>query len=181
MVLGKSSLIFGCIGIAGFLLLAFLLLSELPFKNTTAKSVDLENSSAITASYVGIRLKQIDKAHATLFFSYDLENNTGIDYRLADVPDVFIMARLKMDGSLSQEQALRLSYPVVVPARQRVRIAIEEEYPFAWPPASDPGSDDRLRNFVKERLENIAGFVLFDEIDHCQVELPGGWVTIAKN
>jgi hypothetical protein len=181
MVLQKSWLILGGLGFAGFLLLALLLLSGLPFKNTPAKSAQSENSDAITATYVATRLQQIDKAHATLFFSYDLENNTDTDYRLADGPDIFIMARLKMDGSLSQEEDVRLTYPVVVPARQRVRITIAEEYPFTWPPAMDSSLDDRLKNFVKHRLENIAGFVLFDEIDHFQVELPNGWATVAKN
>lgn len=181
MVFGKKSLIFGCLGIIGLLLLAFLLLSELSFKNTTAETAAPENSKAITATYVGTRLTQVDKTHATLLFSYDLENNTGMDYHLADVPDVFVMARFKKDGSLTQERTLGLSYPVALPARQRVRMAIEEQYPFAWPAALDPGLDDKLKSFVKGRLENIGGFVLFDETDHLQVELPSGWAMLAKN
>jgi hypothetical protein len=144
-----------------------------------AKSVRPSESEAITAAYVGIRVKEIDKAHATLFFSYDLENNTDIDYRLADIPGVFIVAR-GMDGSLSQVEAFRLSYPTFLPAKQRVRIAIEAARSFAWPRESDPGSDDKLKNSVKERLENIAGFVLFDEADHFQIELPSGWATVAN-
>jgi hypothetical protein len=124
-------------------------------------------------------VKEIDKAHATLFFSYDLENNTDIDHRLADIPDVFIVAR-GTDGSLSQEEALRLSYPTFLPAKQRVRIVIEDARSFAWPRESDPGSDDKLKNFVGERLRNIAGFVLFDEVDHIQIELPSGWATVAN-
>jgi hypothetical protein len=181
MVPQKSSLIFGGLGVAGFLLSGLLLLSGLRFKNTPAKLVQPENINAMTATYVGTRLQEIDKAHATLSFSYNLENHTDVAYRLADVPDIFIMARLKVDGSLSQEKALRLSYPVIVPPRQRVRIAIEDECLFAWPHAMDSGLDDKLKDFVKERLENIAGFVLFDEIAHWQVELPSGWATVTKN
>jgi hypothetical protein len=181
MVLGKSSLIFGCLGVAGFLLLAFLFLGEFSLKNAPARPAEPENGDAITAAYAGTRLKQIDKAHATLSFAYDLANNTATDYRLADSPDILVMARLKADGALSQTEALNLSYPVVVPAKQTVRVEIQEQYTFAWPPAFDPGLDDKLKNFVRERLQNIAGFVLFDEIDHWQVELPSGWAAIAKN
>jgi putative methionine-R-sulfoxide reductase with GAF domain len=148
-------------------------------ESDAAKSVRPSESEAITATYVGIKVKEIDKAHATLFFSYDLENNTDIDYRLADIPDVFIVAR-GTDGSLRQEEALPLSYPTFLPAKQRVRIAIEDERSFAWPRESDPGSDDKLKNFVRERLQNIAGFVLFDEVDHIQIELPSGWATVAN-
>jgi hypothetical protein len=181
MVLQKSSLIFGGLGVAGFLLLVFLLLSQLPFRNTTEKSVDPANSTALAATYVGTRLQQIDRAHATLFFSYDLENKTAMDYHLVDGPDVFVMARLKRDGSLSQEEALKLSHPVVALAGQRIRITIEEQYPFAWPSAFDPGLDDKLKNFVRQKLGNLAGLVLFDEVDDWQVELPGGWFSMAKN
>jgi hypothetical protein len=181
MVPQKSSLIFGGLGVAGFLLLAFLLLSQLPFKNTAAKSAEAENSAALTATYVGTRLQQLDKAHAALFFSYDLENNTGVDYHLVDGPDIFVMARLKKDGSLSQEEALKLSNPVVAPAKQRVRITIEQDYSFLWPSAGDPALDDKLKNFVKQRIGKFAGFALFDETDNWQVELPSGWAILTKN
>jgi hypothetical protein len=181
MALGKNSLILGCLGIAGILLPAFLFLGALSFKAPQAKPDEAENRGAITAAYAGTRLKQIDKSHATLLFAYDLENNTVTDYHLADSPDILVMARLKADGTLSQTEALNLSYPVVVPAKQTVRVELQEQYTFAWPPAFDPGLDDKLKDFVRERLQNIAGFVLFDEMDHWQVELPSGWTAVAKN
>jgi hypothetical protein len=181
MALGKSSRILGCLAIVGTFLLAFLFLGDLSRKTPQAKPGDPENSSAITATYAGTRLKQIDRTHATLSFAYDLANNTATDYQLADSPEILVMARLKADGALSQTEALNLSYSVIVPANQTVRVEVQEQYTFAWPPASDPGLDDKLKNFVRERLQNIAGLVLFDEMDHWQVELPSGWAAIAKN
>ena len=89
------------------------------------------------------------------------------------------MARLKKDGSLSQEEALKLR-SVVAPAKQRVRITIEEDYPFVWPFANDPGIDDKLKSFVKQKLGKLAGFALFDETDNWQVELPSGWAIRRK-
>src|SRR5262249_23495037 len=130
--------------------------------------------NTIKATYVGSQLKEADKAHATLFISYDLENNTDLDYRLADT-GVLIMSQLKSNGSLSQEETIRLSYPVFLPARRRVRIAIEDRRPFVWPAEKDPLLEDKLKDFVKQRLENTDKFVLFDEANRCQVELPRAW------
>jgi hypothetical protein len=181
MVLGKSTLILGGLGVVAFLLLAFLLVGGFSLKDAPPKPVETQTSATITATYVSAQLKQVDKSHAMLLFSYDLENNTATDYHLADVPDNFVMARLRADGSLSQQQDLRLSYPVQVPSKQRVRIGIEQSYAFNWPSSGDPGINDKLRNFVRQQLQNISGFVLFDGTDHWQAELPGGWATLAKN
>jgi hypothetical protein len=180
MTLGKISLILSLLGAAGILVFAFLL-GELSFQNPAAKPVQPENATTITATYAGTRLKQVDKTHAILSFAYDLENNTVNEYHLSDSPDILVMARLKAQGTLSQTEALNVSYPVVVPSKQTVRVEVQEQYAFLWPSASDPGLDDKLKNFVKERLQNVAGFVLFDEMDHWQAELPSGWATIAKN
>jgi hypothetical protein len=137
-----------------------------------------ENSwktDAITATYVGVQLKQMDNGHAALVVSYDLQNSTNSDFRLADTPAMVIMTRLKSDGSLSQEESLRLSYPVFLPARQRVRVAIEGSHPFEWPAQRDPKLEEKLREFVTQRLRNIQDIVLFDQADRFQVELPAGW------
>jgi hypothetical protein len=180
MALGKISLTLSFLGVAGILVFAFLL-GELSFQNPSTKPLQPENNSTITATYVGTRLKQIDKTHAILFFAYNLENNTPNDYHLSDSPDILVMARLKAEGTLSQTEALNLSYPVVVPSKQSVRVEVQEQYAFLWPSTSDPGLDDKLKNFVRDKLQNIGGLVLFDEMDHWQVELPSGWATIAKN
>jgi hypothetical protein len=76
---------------------------------------------------------------------------------------------------LSQEEPVRLSYPVFVPARQSARIAVEVTQPFAWPREDDPAYVSKLRDFVKERLANAEEFVVFDEASHCRVELPSAW------
>ena len=133
------------------------------------------NDRALTATYVGSKLIELDNAHSSLALSYDLENNTDVDYRLADGPGLVVMARLKSDDSLSQEEPIRLKYPVFLPARQTARIAVEMIKPFAWPANGDPEFGDKLRDFVKQRLASAEGFVLFDDTSHCQVELPGAW------
>jgi hypothetical protein len=133
------------------------------------------NRAAIRAAYVSSQLKEIDKTRASLIISYDLENNTASDYRLANGPSVLILSRMKSGGSLSQEQPVRLSYPVFLPARQQARLALEITQPFSWPAKEDPAGLDKIREFVRHRLENVGDFVLFDEASHGQVELPSAW------
>ena len=133
------------------------------------------NQGTISAGYLGSQLREIDKTRASLVISYDLENNSDSDYRLSDGPGVVILSRLKSDGSYSQDQPMRLSYPVFLPARQHARLAVEITKPFNWPSDTDSGSLEKLRSFVRQRLQNIGEFVLFDEASHRQLELPSGW------
>ena len=133
------------------------------------------NQKTISAGYVRTELKEIDKTRSSVIISYDLENNTDSDYRLTESPGLVILSRLKSDGSFSQEQPIRLSYPVFLPARQHARLAIEITQPFNWPSEDDSTYLDKMRNFVKQRLENVGEFVLFDQTNHWQLELPSGW------
>ena len=136
------------------------------------------NSGRVTAAYVASQLKEIDKAHSTLLISYDLENLTDSDYRLSEGPGVLLLSRLKSDGSLSQEQALKLSYPVFLPSQQHARLAVAFTQPFAWPSREDPAYLEKLREFVKRSLGGVSEFVVFDQATHTQLPLPGGWTEL---
>src|SRR6267143_4200810 len=150
MVFGKKVLVIGASAGAGFFLVLLLILGA-AFNSSPVKLPGSWNQNAIKATYVGSQLRQIDKSVAALFLSYDLENNTDRDY-LADAPGVVIMSRLKSGNSLSQEELIRLSYPVFLPANQRVRIAIEISYPFVWPAPEDHALENKPKDFVKQRL-----------------------------
>lgn len=129
----------------------------------------------IEATYVGCQFRELDKAHSLLTVTYDLKNNSNLDYRLAEGPDVVIMSKLASDGSLSQEEPARLGYPVFLPAGQRARLAIQITRAFAWPAENDPEYADKLKDFVKQRLKDVGEFVVFDAARHLQIELPGVW------
>jgi hypothetical protein len=88
---------------------------------------------------------------------------------------VIILSKLKSDGSYSQEQPVRLAYPVFLPARQHARLAVEITEAFNWPAEQDAGYLEKMRSFVKQRLDNVGEFVLFDQDNHWQLELPSGW------
>ena len=133
------------------------------------------NTTAITASYVGAQLRQVDSGNASLYLAYEVQNHTDSDYRLADGPAALVMTRLRADGSLSSQQQVRFSYPTFLPARQRARVALEIRSPFGWPVENDPAFQDKLRNFVNQRLEDAQAFVLFDQADRFEIEFPSGW------
>jgi hypothetical protein len=181
MVLGKKALVIGASAGAGSFLVLLLILGGAAFNTSPVKPSGSWNQSALKATYVGSQLRQIDKTLAGLFLSYDLENNTDRDYRLADAPGVVIMSRLTSDHSLSQEELIRLTYPVFLPANQRVRIAIEISYPFDWPAPADRALENKLKDFVKQRLAKVEEFVLFDEANRCQVELPSAWQELERD
>ena len=133
------------------------------------------NSSAITATYVGAQLRELDSGNAALYLAYEVQNHTDSDYQLADGPAALVMSRLRADGSLSSQQRVRLSYPTFLPAQQRARVALEIPSAFSWPADGDPAYQNKLRDFVNQRLMDVGAFVLFDQADRFDIEFPSGW------
>jgi hypothetical protein len=171
-------IIFSLAGV-GLVLLVVLLTGATALRGRGEPSTSW-NKEAIKATYLASQLKETDKGHSTLTLSYDLENNTDSDYRLDDSRQVVIQSRLKSDGSLSQQEPLRLSYPVFLPAKQHARLAIEMTQPFAWPAEEDPAYVAKLREFVKQRLANVGEFVLFDQAGRAEIKLPGAWQQLQE-
>lgn len=146
-----------------------------PFKRQQTKEAQKTwNRNGVKAVYMATQLREVDKTHAALILSFDLDNLTNMDYRLSDSLGLVIMSRLKSDGSLSQEQPIRLSYPVFLPAGQRAHLAIQITHEFAWP-REDSQHDEKLKEFVRQSLAAVRGFVLFDESSYNQIDLPAAW------
>jgi hypothetical protein len=173
----RQRLVSGGVAGVGLLLLIVLALTNtaLGSKHRPKTETKTWNDEAIKAAYVATQLRELDKAHSSLILSYDLENLTDSDYRLVEGPGLVIMGKLSSGESLTQEESIHLGYPIFLPARQRARMAIEISGPFGWPAHNDPQSDDKLRDFVKQRLAPIKDFVLYDEASHCEIQLPGAW------
>ena len=170
----KKQLLIIASSVGVVLLLAILTLGK-PIFNKRAKDVrNGWNREGIKAAYVATQLREVDNAHSSLILSYDVRNLTDVDYRLAEGAGLVVMSQLKGDGSLSQEESIHLSYPVFLPAKQRARLAIEISRAFPWP-REDSRYEDKLKEFVKQRLGGVRGFVLFDEASHSQIDLPAAW------
>jgi hypothetical protein len=133
------------------------------------------NSGAITATYVGAQLRELDSVNAAVYLAYEVQNHTDSDYQLADGPRTLVMGRLRADGSLSSQEQVRLSYPTFLPARQRARVALEIPSSFSWPAGNDPAFQDKLRDLVNQKLAEVQAFVLFDQADRFEIEFPSGW------
>jgi hypothetical protein len=138
------------------------------------------NSDAISATYMGAQLRETSADSAALFLAYDLQNNTNQDYRLADGPGYIVMSRVKPDGSLSSQEPVQVSYATFLPAHQRARLALEIQRPFHWPADNDPLLSKELTDFVTQKLSDVDGFVLFDQADRCEIDLPGNWQSLAS-
>jgi hypothetical protein len=158
----------------GFLL-AIVLAAIVLYLRPAGNSPKPWNSNAITANYVGAQLRELDSGNAALYLAFEVQNNTDSDYQLADGPSALVMSRLRADGSLSSQQRVRLSYPTFLPARQRARIALEVPSSFGWPSDNDSAYQDKLRDFVNQKLADVQAFVLFDQTDRFEIEFPAGW------
>jgi hypothetical protein len=132
-------------------------------------------SSGLAATYAGTELREVDGANASLFLYYEVENKTDLDYHLADTPRFPVMSRLASDGTLSSQEDVRLGYPTFLPAGQKARVALELRHRFAWPAGNDPQLQDKVREFVNQRLVPVNEFVLFDQDARVQIEFPRGW------
>jgi hypothetical protein len=130
------------------------------------------DSRAVEASFEAVRVRQVDATHAALVLLYDLTNRTGSDYRLEKDSSEVIMSRLKPGGILSSDTQVFLDNAAFIPAGSRTRIAIEIDGPFNWPTRHDVAAERALRQFVAAEVADVDGFVLFDQPNRYQIELP---------
>jgi hypothetical protein len=182
----KTLVIFSLVVACLLVLVVFVLPRTPPNEpvQTSAAPAPVWNSSAIQSSFAGVQIKEVDATHAALIFSYDLDNNTDADYRLAKGPATVVMARLKSSGSVSSAEPVELDNSVFLPARNRTRIAVEMTRNFNWPtglPGAQigPVNQEKFRSLVAQEVANLSGFVVFDQATHFQIELPGGWQELS--
>jgi len=181
----KTLVIFSLV-VACLLVLVVFVLPRTPANEPAEKpaAAPVWNSSAIQSSFAGVQVKEVDPTHAALIFSYDLDNNTDADYRLAKGPSTVVMTRLKSSGSVSSEEPAELDNSVFLPARNRTRIAVEITRNFNWPtglPGAQigPVNQEKFRGLVAQEVGNFSGFVVFDQATHFQIELPGEWQELS--
>jgi hypothetical protein len=137
-----------------------------------AARADNWNPAAVHSTLAGVRVREIDPMHAAVVFSYDLENRTDTDYRLAGGPNVVIMSRLEPSGSLSGDQPIALETNAFVPAKNRTRVSVEMTRNFAWPAQRDTAAERQIRQFVADQVSGLEGFVLFDQSTRYEIDLP---------
>jgi hypothetical protein len=155
--------------------------SRLPVKQEVVQNQPKEwNSGAIRSSFSGIQVREIDPAHAEVVFSYDLENTTSSDYRLASGPNAALVAQFKSDGSLRAPDAIRIDDSIFLPSKSHGHFALKASRPFNWPSQIvlgqlGPITQEKFRSLVNNQVSNVQKFILFDETARYKIEFPADW------
>lgn len=108
-------------------------------------------------------------------FSFMVENTTSDDYELPLT--VKLMVRYK-DGSLGgpiTQPSWMVWHPAFIPAKQRGHLLVlhdHGEVPDKSARESEKEYHERFRGFLEERINYVNGFVLYDDINHFQINLP---------
>ncbi|MFY9531037.1 MAG: hypothetical protein WBC04_01695 [Candidatus Acidiferrales bacterium] len=155
-------------------------LGKFPRLESSARSGAPWDSNAISSTFAGFQVREVNPANATLILFYDVQNNTDHDYQLANGADTVIMGRLKSDSSLIAEEQIKLNNPAFVPAKNRTRISLGATHPFEWPEQMDSPAQSTVRGFVAREVGNLDGLVLFDSANRYQIELPGAWQQLRE-
>jgi hypothetical protein len=156
------------------------------WNNERPKPAKPWNKSAIIAEYDYID-PEGEKDY--LVFHYVLQNDTDSDYRIESDTGVQITIKMKKEkgfGAFSSPEFTTTNFPVFVPAKSRVWIALTIPYPYSVKLKEKANSEERklyqtgVTKFVSEELPNLDGFVLFDNTNRYEIDFPNGWEQRTK-
>jgi hypothetical protein len=144
------------------------------------------NSKAITASFERLMTEGDEN---TYVFVYTLQNNTDFDYRVTGATELHLAAKLRQQNEFSfdDSQNLTTDYPIYVPAMSRVRFRLHVKYPYPVKENLDASEDEKadwytnICRYVVKELSNLNGFVIVDDAERYQIDLPDGWAERAKH
>lgn len=171
------------------------------WRNSRPASLMPWNKSAIRASMVSfdvLALYPVRGAEHTNPFpqadvslEFDIQNTTNTDYMLAPPRrTVIAMQKLRSSGTLidgsglvwralkgTEEIGTSETYvekPILLPPGQPVRVVFILSYQFfdASAPNNKIPTEGQLDHFGREQSKDIGGFVLLDQVNHYQIELP---------
>ncbi len=137
------------------------------------------NSSAIKAEY---DYSDTEGDNNNVVIYYTIENTTDFDYRVVKSPDITLSAKLLRENSLSvTSDSDTIDYPIVVPAKKRVRCPIHLKYPYPERMKANPAPGegkkyrDEVEKYVAKELNNLDGFDLLDGANRYEIIFPAGW------
>jgi hypothetical protein len=137
------------------------------------------NGQAISATFESIRVHGTEQK---IIFGYTLRNNTNSDYRIESMNGISLMIKLEEPTSLrgNVDEVFKCSIPFFLPAREQVLFELESVAGFKSEIKTSRGTDQKptkeeLTTFVNEKMQNLNGFVLFDEAHRYKIDFPRGW------
>jgi hypothetical protein len=175
---------------AGFALFVCLILGFWSWYSKRPKPPKPWDTQKITAEYDVATTETTQNKNETFAIAYTLQNNTDYDYEIRDKESVILAGLLKRQKSAStnwDENWLHYDTPVFLPAHGRVRFSIHLGYPYEDAP-KEPTEDDKaiyeyhtgIAKYLKNKLSNLDGFVLYDQTNRYEIVLPNGWDTRAE-
>jgi hypothetical protein len=139
------------------------------------------DTQAITAEYIKA---DVEGDKNTLVFSYTLQNNTDLDYRVEDASAITLGAKLKQENSISLggPDSFAADYPIFIPAHGRTRFRLHlPAYPYENREKANATDDEEhdfytgLAQYLTNHTANLDGFFLFDNAKRIEIIFPSGW------
>lgn len=139
-----------------------------------------QNAAAIKAEYDYV---ETEGEKNTIAFYYTLENTTDFDYRVEDDKNILMSSELEEEKSLfSSSEYVRIDYPIIIPAKKRMRFVIHLEYPYPGKKEKEGATLEERRKyragiekFISDELGNLDGFDLLDDANRYEIIFPSGW------
>jgi hypothetical protein len=140
------------------------------------------NTTALKATFDRI---ETQGEKNTISFYYVLENETDRDYQVDSNENIVVGVHLLQEKSLSlvsDQNTLKVDWPLFVPARQRVWFGIHSGLSYdgqAEPSDATPDERKKYRKAVAEfftkQAGNVDGFFILDKANRYQINFPKGW------
>jgi hypothetical protein len=109
-------------------------------------------------------------------FTYSVENTTETDYQTESDSQIRMMLRLK-NGAFSRPLpgVAPLELPIFIPAKQKGVLTLRlssSTIPGREASESDAQYHERLRAYCERGIGDVGEFVLFDDVNRYQINLP---------
>ncbi len=96
-------------------------------------------------------------------------------------------AKLQKQNNLSPfHEDGKIDYPILVPAKKRVRFRVHIEYPYPEKEEENVNAEERKRyreaieKYITDELSNLDGFDMLDETNRYEIIFPAGWKQSKK-
>jgi hypothetical protein len=112
----------------------------------------------------------------TVVLSYPVRNTTRSDFSIHNADDVRLFMRTIEDSLLVlQNASVRVVTPANVPAMESSLLYLfigDSKLPRKGASQSDSLYHEAVRDFLNSEYSNVAGYVLYDDVNHYRVFLP---------
>jgi len=122
---------------------------------------------------IGLRLG--DRVEAS--FIYALTNYADPEYRLPEESSALLVTQTKVGGWARNEQYhVQYPRPLSVPKGQTIRLTISAAYEYSEKlRKGEEPNPGKITAFLRQKIDGVDGFLLFDVNRRFDMFLPGGW------